>query len=530
MSATSNLLQQPAVADCNVLRLFPSRNLKPYRDPLVLVHGWGANSQIWQSLPHVLSEHMDVYTLDLPGFGASPALEAYSEQSLVDWLHAQLPSCCYLVGLSLGGMLCRAYAAAYPEQVRGLVAISTNLRFVADKQYPLAMSKADFKAFSDSWQHDPQACLKRFASLQSQGDQQQRQLIRQLRNIGSDIDPVGVGSLLTLLATLDGTEHLPHINCPSLAIFGGQDCLVPVAAAEALPSAHSTVVINKAAHLPHLSFQSQVVSEIQELIDCQLYQLDKHRVAQSFGRAAKNYDAAATVQKWSGQQLINRLKDDMSPQTVIDLGCGTGLQSVQLKQQFPRARVTGVDLSAGMLAYAQTSHADKPIDWLCCDAENLAVQDSSQALVFSNFALQWCVDLQQTVAEIYRVLEPGGRFYFAVPGPETLWELRDAWAQINGDVHINRFFQSCQWQSALHRAGFRQIDLYSATKVEYHQSVRDLLISLKTVGANNSNNGKSKQLTGKSQFKRLYNGYEQYRTSQGKIPATWDIISGSVVK
>ena len=521
---------QSTVANSSALQLFPSGNLKLHKEPIVLVHGWGTNSQIWQSLPQVLSQHYHVYTLDLPGFGLSPALDQYSEQSLIDWLHAQLPGRCYLLGLSLGGMLCRAYAAAYPEQVRGLITLSANLRFVADKQYPLAMPKADFEAFSASWDRDSQLCLNRFAGLQSQGDVQQRQLIRQLRSMSFDVDPEGGGSLLSLLATLDGTQHVQQINCPSLAIFGGQDCLVPAAAAELLPDSHTTVVIDKAAHLPHLSCQSQVVTEICEFIDSQLYSLDKHRIAQSFGRAAKNYDAAATVQKWSGQQLINRLKDDMSPQTVMDLGCGTGLQSVQLKQQFPRARVTGVDFSAGMLAYARTSHADKPVDWLCCDAENLAVQDSSQTLVFSNFALQWCVDLQQAVAEIYRVLEPGGRFYFAVPGPQTLWELRDAWAQIDEDVHINRFLQSSQWHSALQCAGFGKIDLFNTAKIEYHPSVKDLMLNLKTVGAHNNNSGKSKHLTGKSQFKRLYSDYEQYRTSCGKIPATWDIIFGSAVK
>ena len=109
--------------------------LKIHRAPLVLVHGWGANSQIWQSLPSALGKYYDVYTLDLPGFGSN-LLEEYTEQSLVEWLHAQLPDRCYLVGLSLGGMLCRAYAAKYPQSVMALITISTNLRFVANQEYP----------------------------------------------------------------------------------------------------------------------------------------------------------------------------------------------------------------------------------------------------------------------------------------------------------------------------------------------------------------------------------------------------------
>ena len=503
--------------------------LKLHRAPLVLIHGWGANSQIWQSLPRALGKYYDVYTLDLPGFG-SAVLEEYSEQSLVDWLHTQLPDRCYLVGLSLGGMLCRAYAAQYPKSIEAMVTISTNLRFVANHEYPAAMSAEDFASFSSSWGRDPQLCLNRFAGLQSQGDLQQRQLIRQLRSIDIDFDTEGAGALLALLASLDGTEYINHISCPSLAIFGGQDCLVPMEAANQLPASCEKLIVDEAGHLPHLSFQSQVVEKIYQFIEDQLYKLDKFQVAQSFGRAADHYDKAAVIQKWSGEQLLGSLRDTVLADTIIDLGCGTGTQSAQLKQRFPQALVTGVDFSNDMLAYARSRHLGKAIDWLCCDAENLALQDSSQTLVFSNFALQWCADINQTMAEIYRVLDVGGQFYFAVPGPKTLWELRHVWAQIDEDVHINRFIESQQWHEAMQRAGFADIDLFNCTKIEYHQSVKDLMVNLKTVGANNNNRGKPKHLTGKSHIKRLYAGYEQYQTSRGTIPATWDIIFGSAVK
>ena len=39
--------------------------------PLVLLHGWASNSQVWQPLIPLLSPHVDVITVDLPGFGQS---------------------------------------------------------------------------------------------------------------------------------------------------------------------------------------------------------------------------------------------------------------------------------------------------------------------------------------------------------------------------------------------------------------------------------------------------------------------------
>ena len=134
------------------------------------------------------------------------------------------------------------------------------------------------------------------------------------------------------------------------------------------------------------------------------------------------------------------------------------------------------------------------------------------------------------MTEIYRVLKPRGQFHFAVPGPNTLWQLRQVWAQIDSDIHINRFISCSQWQSALESVGFTNININTTTKIEHHPSVRDLLWNLKTVGATNHNSGKNKRLTGKKQIKRLYQAYEQFKTSDNTFPATWDIIYGCAVK
>ena len=120
-----------------------------------------------------------------------------AEASLVNWLAKQLPSHCYLIGLSLGGMLCRAFAAQYPERVAGLITISSNLKFVANEQYPHAMARDDFDGFLSSWTENSQTCLKRFTGLLAQGDTQQRPLIRQLRSLESTIDPVAGGGPIT---------------------------------------------------------------------------------------------------------------------------------------------------------------------------------------------------------------------------------------------------------------------------------------------------------------------------------------------
>jgi malonyl-CoA O-methyltransferase len=530
MSAISVSLPESAATQPRGLRFFPCQRTKGQQIPIVLVHGWGGDSQIWQTIPLVLSEYIDVYTLDLPGFGSSASLNSYSEQDLLNWLHSQLPSSCYLVGLSLGGMLCRAYAAQYPAAVLGVVTIATNSRFVADKQYAQAMPKADFKQFAALWNQDPHSCLKRFKILQAQGDQQQRKLIAQLRKLNFKMQVSAATALLNLLATMDGSKHIEGIKCPSLAIFGSEDCLVPPAAADVLPHHYRRVIIPQASHLPHLTAQSQVVRQVQVFIDQQQNGVDKSRVAKSFGAAAAKYDTAATIQNWSGQQLIKRIANTPLPDSILDLGCGTGAHTTQLKTLFPNATVMGMDIAPQMLNYARHKNGNKNIPWLCGDAENLSLQDLSQSVIFSNFALQWCNNLNHLSAEIFRILKPGGRFYFALPGARTLYELRDAWEQVDTEPRINHFFTTDQWRLSLQSCGFEKIELDQTTKIEHFPSVRDLMKTIKAVGANIQKGDKPKPFVGRSQFDRMYKAYEKYRTEQGEIPATWDIIYGVVVK
>ena len=124
--------------------------LNKLQQPIVMIHGWGTDSQIWGSFKQFLDSYAEVNTFDLPGFGDAPPLDDYSEASLISWMAHSLPSHCYLIGLSLGGMLCRAFAAQYPERVAGLITISSNLQFVASEQYPHAMAADNFNSFTDS--------------------------------------------------------------------------------------------------------------------------------------------------------------------------------------------------------------------------------------------------------------------------------------------------------------------------------------------------------------------------------------------
>ena len=514
-----------APSESSALINYPCTGLRLYAQPLVLLHGWGMDSQIWAELPRQLSQFADVITLDLPGFAQSPTLKNYSETDLHQWMAELLPECCYLIGLSLGGMLCSGFAARYPQRVAGLITLSSNIHFVATESSSAALDRQQYLGFLEAYGDDPQSCLKRFVALQAQGDQQQRQLIRQLRGMQVALDSDSGAQLLQLLGQIDNQSALSQLGCPTLAILGEGDALVPSASADKIASLNSKIeiaVIDGAGHLPHLTQPDIVLEQIKSFLERQLYALDKVKVADSFGRAAHKYDRAALLQHQVGEDLIAGLAANSELKKLIDLGCGTGYHWGHLQAQFPNAQVTGVDLSPAMLAYAASRHPEG--HWLCGDAEDLPLEDQSQELIFSNFALQWCSDLPRLCGELLRVLKPGGQLCFAVPGPQTLSELRGAWQQVDAEVHVNRFYSLGDWQSALEQAGFSQVELQTTNQVQRHSSVRELLMELKNVGAHNNNAGKQNTLTGKQHLQALYAAYEDYRQADGTIPATWEII------
>ena len=85
-----------------------------------------------------------------------------------------------------------------------------------------------------------------------------------------------------------------------------------------------------------------------------LTSLDMRAVREAFDRAATAYDQHAVLQHEVERRLLERVAYfDLEPQTVLDLGCGTGIGSRSLAKQFPSARVIGVDWSQAMLGQAK---------------------------------------------------------------------------------------------------------------------------------------------------------------------------------
>jgi len=248
-------------------------------------------------------------------------------------------------------------------------------------------------------------------------------------------------------------------------------------------------------------------------------------VARSFGAASRGYDAAAQLQTEVREELLSRLALLKSaPQAVLDLGCGTGAGARAIKQRFRRAQVTAADLSPPMLAEARRhSRFWRPIRCVEADARRLPFEPASFDLVFTNLMLQWVQPLDPALAEIRRVLRPGGLLLASSFGPLTLTELRAAWAAADDGVHVNEFIDMHDFGGALQRAGFAEPVLDVDRHLRHYPDAAALMKSIKDIGAHNVHAARRRGLTGRVAFGRMVAAYEAMRASAG-LPATWQVV------
>ena len=269
--------------------------------------------------------------------------------------------------------------------------------------------------------------------------------------------------------------------------------------------------------------------------------IERKAVATAFGRASSSYDAAAELQALSRSELLSRLDHfKLQPEVILDLGAGTGLATKELKRRFPAARVLSVDLALPMLQKARDrADAERPwwgrlqsmisrVDhhqahYITADAAALPLANASVQLVFSNLMLQWCNPPDRALAEISRVLAPGGLLLCSTFGPLTLQELRAAWAAVDHQPHVNDFIDMHDLGTAMTRAGLTEPVLDVDRLQRKYADVKDLLRELKDLGARNSLQDRRRSLTGKERLAAMVAHYQKMFSTH----ATWEIVYGS---
>ena len=276
--------------------------------------------------------------------------------------------------------------------------------------------------------------------------------------------------------------------------------------------------------------------------------VDFRAVRRAFGRAATTYDAAAVLQREVGARMAQRLDYvKLTPTAILDAGCGTGEAAGELAARYPAARVVALDAALPMLEAArdraQRSHsvlrrllaplraraAIAAPTFVCADVNALPLRGVAFDLVWSNLMLQWVNDLPRVFAEFRRTLKVGGLLTFTTFGPDTLKELRAAFARADGYTHVNRFIDMHDLGDLLVHAGFADpvMDMEQITLT--YAEPGTLLAELKALGATNATRGRPRGMMGKGRWRKMLDVLGTMRRD-GRIAATFEVVYGHAWK
>lgn len=143
----------------------------------------------------------------------------------------------------------------------------------------------------------------------------------------------------------------------------------------------------------------------------------KEQVSQMFDNISGGYDGLNRVismgmdQSWRRKMIRTIVK--RNPENVLDIATGTGDLAISLAEKGVQ-NITGLDLSKGMLKVAQKKVIEKELEnqvkLMQGDSENLPFEDNHFEVICVAFGVRNFETLEKGLAEIYRVLKPGGLF------------------------------------------------------------------------------------------------------------------------
>ena len=257
-----------------------------------------------------------------------------------------------------------------------------------------------------------------------------------------------------------------------------------------------------------------------------LTDLDRNMVARAFDRAAGTYDDHAALQNEVEDRLLERLPFfKLEPSRVLDLGCGTGRGSLALQALFPKARIVSLDWSEAMLRRTGERRGTGA-GRVRADMHALPFASRRFDLVFSNLAVQWSSREPGLFREVLRSLKPGGLFLFSSFGPDTLNELRSAWAAVDPRPRVNQFADMHDIGDALVNAGFQDPVMDMELIVLEYRRVMDLMHDLKAIGATNAASQRAAGLMNRTRLRRVIDAYEPFRRDD-RYPASYEVVYGA---
>lgn len=133
--------------------------------------------------------------------------------------------------------------------------------------------------------------------------------------------------------------------------------------------------------------------------------INKKVVQSRFHKASKRYDQFALMQRKSAKILTAQLRKfapTFNPQTILDVGAGTGFMPECLLEYYPHANFSVNDIAPGMLDVATRKLRERGTQFECVLGDMEQVNFAKRDLIISNLAFQWAHKLNELIASLYK--------------------------------------------------------------------------------------------------------------------------------
>jgi malonyl-CoA O-methyltransferase len=254
----------------------------------------------------------------------------------------------------------------------------------------------------------------------------------------------------------------------------------------------------------------------------------KQAIQRNFARRGATYNRYARIQQWMAAELLRGCREALlRARSILEVGCGTGYLTEQVRLANPTARIVSLDLDISLARLARERlKADPRVYFVAADGEAFA--GGPFDLIISNSVFQWFTRPKETLQEYWGLLSPGGTLAFSTLGPATFRELDTAFRQAAGnlppaespEVVALTFAAEGSWRGFLAQAGFQEVAMLREERIETHPTVQDFLHALQATGATNP---VPKPLSPRL-FRHMAAIYQHAFGVNGAIPVTYEII------
>ncbi|HDO35742.1 MAG TPA: class I SAM-dependent methyltransferase [Nitrospirae bacterium] len=217
----------------------------------------------------------------------------------------------------------------------------------------------------------------------------------------------------------------------------------------------------------------------------------ERQTMESFKWDGRDYQQFSKYQTEEGIKLIELL-NVRNGESILDVGCGNGLLTLDIAKNDPKGLVLGIDSSGDMLKKAEENKREQDVgnvDFQLKDAPSVDYENRFDA-IFSNSVLHWIKDHGELLTRFYKALKPGGRVALGFASRGNIDSFLEIINHIMEDdefstsfkgFNFSWYFPGKEYNGLLKDAGFERCEL-KFKSVEIRMTKEELMGWFRTVG------------------------------------------------